>query len=205
MDDYRDRLYWETQLFGEDEALHNITTGMVKQNNIECCVCLNYHWGVKLPNCNHFICPKCYYKLLYGYISEDFRRKNPKPKYPERPKKPAYPYENKDKNNEIFYSITRDDTYLEWFINENEDLYNSVKLNTEFVEDLDTHLKCWFENNEIIKQWENDLIKYENDDLKKYEKYLEQYYIDRDEYDELYDEEKEYNSQRICPLCRSAF
>lgn len=92
---------------------------MVKQDNIECCVCLNYHWGVKLPNCNHFICPKCYYKLFNGYISEEFYRKNSKPKYPE---KPAYPYKNKDKNKEIFYSITRDDTYLEWFIDNN---YNS--------------------------------------------------------------------------------
>lgn len=117
--------------------------------------------------------------------------KKSKPKYPE---KPAYPYENKDKNKEIFYIITRDDTYLEWFIDNNEDLYNSVKLNTEFVKDLDTHLKCWFENNEIIKQWENDLI--------QYEKHLEQYNIDIKEYNELYSEGKEYNSQKICPLCR---
>ena len=189
--DMRDDLEVATLLFGEDEALDYITTGMVKQDNIECCICLNYHWGVKMPNCNHFICPKCYYKLFNGYISEDFHRKISKPKYPE---KPAYPYENKDKNKEIFYSITQDDTYLEWFIDDNEDLYNSVKLNTEFVKDLDTHLRCWFENNEIIKQWENDLIQYKKD--------LEQYDIDMEEYNKLYTEEKEYNSQRICPLCR---
>ena len=189
--DFRDDLEVETLLFGEDEALDNITTGMVKQDNIYCCICLNNNWGVKLPNCNHLICPKCYYKLFNGYISEDFKRKQYEPKYPE---KPAYPYENKYKNKEIFYSQTQNDTYLEWFIDNNEDLFNSVKLNTEFVEDLDIHLKYWFENNEIIKQWENDLIQYEKD--------LEQYNIDIEKYNELYAEEKEYNSQRICPLCR---
>ena len=77
---------------------------------------------IKLPNCNHFICPKCYYKLFNGYISDGFYSKNSEPKYPE---KPIYPYQNKDKNKNIFYSITEDDTYLEWFIDENEDLYNS--------------------------------------------------------------------------------
>ena len=67
-------------------------------------------------------------------------------------------------------------------------------MNTEFVEDLDIHLKYWFENNEIIKQWENNFIQYEKD-LKKYN-------IDIEEYNELYAEEKENKSQRICPLCR---
>lgn len=199
--DYRDNLAFGTLLFGEDEALENITIGMVKQDNIECCVCLNYHWGVKLQNCNHFICPKCYYKLFNGYISEDFNSKNSEPKHPEHLKKPIYPYQNKDKNKEIFYTITQDDTYLEWFIDNNEDLYNSVKLNTEFVEDLNIHLKYWFENNEIIKQWENDLIQWEND-LIQYEKDLEQYNNDIEEYNKLYTKEKENNSQRKCPLCR---
>lgn len=189
--DMSDDLEVATLLFGEDKALDYITIGMVKQDNIECCVCLNYHWGVKLPNCNHFICPKCYYKMFNGYISEDFYSKNFKPKYPE---KPIYPYQNEDKNKEIFYSITEDDTYLEWFIDNNEELYNSVKLNTEFVEDLNVHLKYWFENNEIIKQWEND--------LKQYEKDLEQYNIDIQEYNDLYAKEKKYNSQKKCPLCR---
>ena len=155
--DRRNKLEVETLLFGEDEALDNITIGMVKQDNIECCICLNYHWGVKLPNCNHFICPKCYYKLFNGYISDEFYSKNTEPKYPE---KPIYPYQNKDKNKDIFYSITEDDTYLEWFVVENEDLYNSVKLNSEFVDNLDVKLKRWFENNKDIKQYENDLIQY---------------------------------------------
>jgi hypothetical protein len=190
-----DDLEVQILLFGEDEALDNITIGMVKEDNIECCICLNYHWGVKLPNCNHFICPKCYYKLFNGYISEDFYSKKNEPKYPE---KPIYPYQNKDKNKEIFYSITQDDTYLEWFLDDNQDLYNSVKLNTEFVEDLDIHLKYWFENNEIIKQWENNFIQYEKD-LKKYNIDIEEY---NELYAKLYAEEKENNSQRRCPLCR---
>ena len=189
--DRRNKLEVETLLFGEDEALDNITIGMVKQDNIECCICLNYHWGVKLPNCNHFICPKCYYKLFNGYISDEFYSKNTEPKYPE---KPIYPYQNKDKNKDIFYSITEDDTYLEWFVVENEDLYNSVKLNSEFVDNLDVKLKRWFENNKDIKQYENDLI--------QYNKNIELFNNDIEEYNELYAQEKEDNSQKICPLCR---
>ena len=42
----------------------------------ECCVCLNFHWGVKLPNCSHYICPKCYYRIYNGYISCDFHSEN---------------------------------------------------------------------------------------------------------------------------------
>jgi hypothetical protein len=189
--DIRNELEVETLLFGEDEALDNITIGMVKQDNIECCICLNYHWGVKLPNCNHFICPKCYYTLFNGYISDGFYSKNSEPKYPE---KPIYPYQNKDKNKDIFYSITEDDTYLEWFVDENEDLYNSVKLNSEFVDNLDVKLKRWFENNKDIKQYDNDLI--------QYNKNIELFNNDIEEYNELYAQKKEDNSQKICPLCR---
>ena len=29
---------------------------MVREDDIECCVCYENHWGVKLPNCDHFIC-----------------------------------------------------------------------------------------------------------------------------------------------------
>jgi hypothetical protein len=124
-------------------------------------------------------------------VTSNFHSENPNPKYPEIP---IYPYQNKDKNKEIFYSITEDNTYLEWFINENEDLYNSVKLNTEFVDNLDVKLKKWFENNEIIEKYKNDLIQYKKD--------VEQYDIDTEEYDELYFQEKKKNSQKICPLCR---
>jgi hypothetical protein len=194
--DFKDDFAVECFLYGEDEALDNITIGMVKQDNIECCICLNYNWGVKLPNCNHFICPKCYHKIYYGYISNEFRSKVFEPKYPE---KPIYPYQNKnqntyDKNRELFYTITKDETYKEWFICENEDLYNSVKLNSEFVDKLDINLKTWFENNELIKQYDIDLKQYDDD--------LKQYDVDTIKYDELYEEEKENNTHQICPLCR---
>ena len=185
--DLRDDLEVDILLFGLDEALDNITIGLIKQDNIECCVCLNYHWGVKLPNCNHFICPKCYYKIYNGYVSSNFYCENPEPEYPE---KPSYPYKNKDKNKEIFYSRTEYDTYLEWFIDENEDLYNSVK----FEDNLDVKLKKWFETNKYIKQYENDLI--------QYNKHVEQFNNEIEEYNELYAQEKEDNSQKLCPLCR---
>ena len=189
--DFRNDLEIEIWLFGEDKALENITIGLIKEDNIECCICLNNSWGVKLPNCNHFICPKCYYKIYNGYVTSNFHSVNPEPKYPERP---IYPYQNEDKNKEIFYSITEDNTYLEWFINENEDLYNSIKLNTEFVDNLDVKLKKWFENNEYINKYEIDLIKYKNDFIK--------YENDIEEYNKLYATEKENNAQKICPLCR---
>ena len=190
--DFRDDLAVETFLLGEEEALDNITIGMIKQDNIECCVCLNYHWGVKLPNCNHFICPKCYYKIYNGYISDDFYNKITEPKYPI---KPIYPYQNPDKNKEIYYTITNNSTYLQWFIEENEDLYNSVKMNSEFIANIDDNLKIWFETNNLIKDYENELIKYENE--------MEQYNINIEEYNELYEQEKIDNSQSLCPLCRT--
>jgi hypothetical protein len=189
--DFRDDLAVNILLFGEEEALDNITIGMIKQDNIECCVCLNFHWGVKLPNCSHFICPKCYYKIYNGYISCDFHSKNTEPKYPVEP---IYPYKNLDKNKEIFYSITNDTAYLEWFIDENEDLYNSVKINSNFIANIDDKLKFWFENNDLIKRYENDLIKYENE--------LDNISIEMEEYNELYEQNKIDNSQSLCPLCR---
>ena len=189
--DFRDDLEVDILLFGENEALNNITVDMIKEDNIECCVCLNYHWGVKLPNCNHFICPKCYYKIYNGFISNHFLSENIEPIYPETP---VYPYINKDTNKQIFYGITEDDKYLEWFIDENEDLYNSIKINSVFVENINDNLKCWFENNELIKQYERNLIQYKND--------MEQYNIDIEKYNYMYKEEKEYNAQQKCPLCR---
>jgi hypothetical protein len=189
--DFRDDLEFDTYLYGEDEALDKITIGLIKEDNIECCVCLYNHWGVKLPNCNHFICPKCYYKIYNGYISSNFYNNNSEPKCP---REPIYPYKNQDKNKEIFYSITINETYLEWFVDENQDLYNSVKLNTEFVHNLDVNLKKWFQDNKDIKKYEEDLIKYKND--------LEQFYIDIKKYNEMYEEEKMYNKKKICPLCR---
>ncbi len=190
--DVRDSLEVWTYLRGESNALEMVTEGMIKKDDIECCVCLNIQRGVKLPNCDHYLCIKCYYKIYNGFISEKFKYNNPKPKL--LTKNLDYPYKNVNENEEIFNNITNDKTFLEWFINENEDLYNSIKMNSEFVEDVNNEIKIWFEKNENIKKYENDLIKY-NDDNIKYDKDLNDYNI-------LYDDEKEYNSQKICPLCR---
>ena len=191
----RDELERDCYLFGEDYVFDNLTVGMIKQDNIECCVCLNYHWGVELPNCSHFICPKCYDRIYNGYISSEFYNEYTEPI---RPVEPIYPYQNRDNNTEIFFNITDDDTYLVWFTDENQDLYNSVKMNSEYVTNLDVKIKSWFENNELLKIYDTDLIKYRID--------LDKYYVDSteyyDAYEDAYEDEKESNATKICPLCR---
>lgn len=191
--DFRDDLETAIYLFGEDEALENIFDSFVKKDNIECCVCLTNHWGVKLPNCNHFICPKCYYKLFNGFLRSGWHIRHPLPTCPEPP---IYPYKNANVNREIIYRLKKDidEVFLEWFTDDNEDLYNSVKLNTEFVANLDVDVKLWFQNNEAIEKYYKDVEEYNKD--------LEQYYMDVDEYNNLYADEKEANAQKICPLCR---
>ena len=168
-----------------------VSEDMVKEDNIECCVCMEFNWGVKLPNCNHFICPICYYKMYYGYISHTFYHNNPRPIYPE---KPSYPYTITRQNSEIYDTLTNDDTYKKWFINENEDLYNCIKLKSEFVDDIINTILQWFQNNELITKYENDLIQYEIN----YKKYCDELDI----YSNLLEEEKENNIKNFCPLCR---
>lgn len=171
--------------------MSDIFEDMVRKDNIECCVCLDFDCGVKLPNCNHFICSKCYYKLNTGFISDEFYMNHPPPVYPIEP---SYPYIDSNENLEIYNSLTNDDTYMEWFIVNNQDLYNSIKINSEFVHDIDIHLKKWFESNELISKYENDLIQYD----KLYKKYCD----DITEYNSLIEEEREDNINTKCPLCR---
>jgi uncharacterized UPF0160 family protein len=168
-----------------------VSEDMVKEDNIECCVCMEFHWGVKLPNCNHFICPKCYYKLYYGYVSDIFYTNNPIPIYPE---KPIYPYVNISQNLEIYNNLIEDDIYMDWFINDNKDLYNCIKVKSEFVDNINNNLLQWFENNELIVKYENDLIQYELN-YKKYSNEMDIYSV-------LLEEEKENNIKNRCPLCR---
>ena len=97
----------------------------------------------------------------------------------------------------LFQSITNDERYLKWFVCENEDLYNSVKIKSEFVETIDDDLKSWFENNELIEQYYDDLCKYEHK--------MNKYYVEIRKYGILYEMEQNKNSQRKCPLCRSDF
>jgi len=189
--DIRDELSYQTALFGEETALQNITNGMVKQDNVECCICLNFNWGVKLPNCNHFLCPKCYYKIYCGYISSDFLNENIEP---EHKSAPIYPYKDAQINDELFHTITNDETHLEWFVEENEDFYNSVKMKSEFVKNVDIKIKRWFKNNKVIKQHVIEVL--------QYEKWLTQFYDDMTNYNQKYDEEKHNNAQKSCPMCR---
>ena len=179
----RDRLEIHSEIVSEQ---------MIKEDNIECCVCMDFHIGVKLPNCNHFICKKCYYVMYYGYIRDTFYINNPRPNYPE---KPVYPYTNVSQNLEIYNNLMRDDTYADWFINENEDFYNCVKTNSEFVNDVNNNIKKWFMSNELIMKYENDLLQYELN----YKKYSDE----MDIYCNLLEEERENNIKDSCPLCRA--
>ena len=170
------------------------------ENEVECCICLEIEFGVKLPNCNHFVCPKCYYKLYYGYLSDAFYSNNP---CPIAPQKPIYPYLNVIANLEIFHNLINKDTVKDdkdwfvtekdWFISENEDLYNCVK-KSECVDYVDMNVKKWFENNAQLAQYENDVLQYDLDNIK----YSNQQLI----YSELCKEEIENNMQNKCPMCR---
>jgi len=179
---------------------HHVSENMIKEDNIECCVCMNFHWGVKLPNCNHFICPKCYYTMYYGYVSDDFYANNPHPTYTEN-QKPTYPYINVSQNLQIYNNLTDDAAYLDWFINENEDLYNCIKNNEKFVDNVNANVKKWFETNDVITKYDNDLLQYEND-LPQYELKFKKYINEMEIYNSLIEEERENNIQSCCPLCR---
>jgi hypothetical protein len=170
-----------------------ISKKMVKKYDSECCVCLEIGTCVKLENCDHYLCPICYYKLRYGFVRDKFYINNP---YPNRPVKPNYPYINVNENIKIFKSLTNDNTYLDWFVNENQDLYNCIKTNEDFVCNVDKEIKKWFEDNGIIKNYEDDIIQYELN----YEKYNN----DMDNYSMLLEEERENNIICTCPLCRSS-
>lgn len=177
-----------------------ISESMEKKDNIECCVCLEFDWGVKLPNCHHFICPICYYRMYYGYVDDNFCIQN-EPVRPNVPINPEYPYKNIAKNLEIFTTLTNNDTFKEWFINENEDLYECIKQN-EFVEELDISIKVFFTTDENIKKYENQLIQNKNELIKNkmiYKKYDKDYAY----YRILLEKEKNKNIHKNCPLCRA--
>jgi len=174
---------------------------MVKEDNIECCVCLENNWGVKLPNCLHFICPKCYYKIYhYSYLSDGFKEHHQKP-LPPKINPPTYPYKDKSEKLELIYDeLINEDTYKNWFVNENEDFYNCVKENN-YVDDLDDKIKLWFYTDTQIKKYENEIKKYELD----YKEYLincEIFNIDMEKYIEEEEYERFKNCKKSCPLCR---
>jgi len=158
----------------------------IKDDNIECCTCLQYDIGLKLSNCNHYICPHCYYKMYYGHISNITR--------PICPHKPIYPYENSAIHNlEIYYYLTDNNTYMKWFVNYNEELYNYIKSDSELVVNIDSNIKKWFQHNELIKEYEKDVIEYN----KNYKIYRNEMYL----YLQLVKKERDKNLANICSLC----
>ena len=102
---------------------------------------------------------------------------------------------------ELYNNLTREDTYKEWFINHNKELYECIKNNNEDFINIDIKLKQWFETDEKIKMYENELMKYDidyKDYLIKYEKwsiYIKKYNI-------LLENHRKTNCKKSCPLCR---
>jgi len=200
----------------EESIIEYETSGMVREDAIECPICFEIRWGVRLPNCSHFICAKCYYTIYKGFVSEKFKQEHPEPIEPEAPPNrefPEYPYIcNKKELKVIFNSFGIKSEFEGWFIDENEDLYISNKRNTEYVEDLDDVIKDWFRNDEKIILYEKMLKKYKDSKeeynklytklydkcCKDYDKYVEELH----EYKLLLDYEKKCNSNQSCPLCR---
>jgi hypothetical protein len=196
----------------EETDIEYETSDMVREDAIECPVCLETRWGVRLPNCSHFICAKCYYTIYKGFIPEKFKQCCLQPIEPEAPPNrriPEYPYTyNKEELESIFDSFEIKSDFRGWFINENKDLYISIKRNTEYVEDVENVIKEWFKNDKKIKLYKQSIKSYkdskeEYDKLwsnycKEYDKYLKEL----EEYNEYLEYEEEWNSKKKCPLCR---
>lgn len=189
------------------------TSDMIREDAIECPVCFDTRWGVRLPNCSHFICSRCYYTIYKGFMPEKFKQGRLEPIEPEQPKYtsiPEYPYSycNKKVLKDIFDSFGINDDFKEWFVNENKDLYISIKKNTVYVEDIDDVIKEWFQNDEKINLYKN-MMKIYKDSKKEYDKLWRNYHIEYEkylkeleEYNEFLEYEKEMNIKKRCPLCR---
>ena len=79
-------------------------------------------------------------------------------------------------------------------INENEDLYNCIKINSEFVDNINNNVKEWFEKNELITNYETELVEYDLNCKKHSDK--------MDIYLYLLENERIHNIRNKCPLCR---
>ena len=68
-----------------------------------------------------------------GFISDDFYKNNPYPNHPKIPKVPMYPYLIPDENLKIYTKISKESDLKEWFVEQQEDLYECYKYhNYEF-------------------------------------------------------------------------
>ena len=177
---------------------------MEKKEDVECCSCLETLTCVKLPNCDHFICPKCHHKIYRGFISDDFYTSYKRPCFGSE--KPEYPYKDINENTEIYAKLllSGDRNICEdWFINANEDLYKTcVNQETGFIDECVKeqtyktliNIKEWFETDEKIKKYEEDIVKF----YMEYKIFEEK----NDLYERLREENKKHNCVKKCPLCR---
>lgn len=103
-------------------------------------------------------------------------------------KRPVYPYVDVITNLEIYWQLSDDLNYKEWFIYSNEDLYDSIMMQSQLVEDIDCKIKKWFENNDLIMQYKLAYTKYmvERDPSAQY----------------LVEKERNKNCKRAYPLSR---
>jgi hypothetical protein len=178
------------------ERYHGEKNGSMSENIMECSVCLDKKQCIKQQNCDHYLCPTCYHKIHSGFISDQFYHSFSRPT---GPLKPDYPYNNEEELTNIYNSFTDDENYKERFISKNEDLYSCVMEELEFIESncigiTIYKIKQWFERDEKITKYKENLIKFYNE----YKLFEEQ----SDLYDKLYEEEKKRNAVKKCPLCR---
>lgn len=111
--------------------------------------------GARMTGCNHMICRDCFCRMHFGILDEYFISSLVEPI---EPAKPAYPFRDEYSNLLIYRSMGFDsDRYKSWFIEDNEDLYNSVD-GIEYEP-----IKQWFLTNNRIKQYEEDLHNYRAD------------------------------------------
>lgn len=183
-------------------AYNLLESSIGKEDDMECCICLEHNIGIKLPKCWHFLCPECYIITYRGFISDEFYKNNQPPKKPTI-SKPIYPYDidehtdmdkilkqEYNKLKKLDNTLENDYATSEWFIYYNEDLYNSIK-NNDY--NANPYIKKWFIDNEQIEKYENDLLEYNN--------IHEEYEDELDDYRMSYQMERIDNIKGKCPLC----
>jgi hypothetical protein len=184
------------------ESIYDNNKDAIKNEDVECCVCLISRRGMQLSNCEHFVCSRCHYKMQHGFISEEFYNTHRRPFC--GPEKPEYPYKDACENTEIYKTLADGEWYKDWFVNNNEDLYNCIKQEEEFIKYIpyDKHknniqslnnIKQWFETNEKMQQYETELVKFYNE----YKLFEEKNNL----YEKLCQEEMKNNCIKTCPLC----
>ena len=110
-------------------------------------------------------------------------------------KYPGYPILEESELVEIYKSLTDNDEYQDWFVNDNQNMYEELKMyqqlethyalvgydsdledivdestenlfvevyhyHWDYLKEMDYNIKQWFETDERIKEYENDIIHY---------------------------------------------